>query len=130
MRTEHGHYVIINIYIVEKKTLKKIVSIHRYLPFVQQLSKHFMNGAMKRRFQTAFKPRRKVKDIKTKSTTAWGQVKGGIYKIPCKCNKAIYVSGKTRKNEHKSKVRLTNEDLRNSRFFKAPYTKGVPLHSL
>ena len=41
-----------------------------------------------------------------------------MYKIPCKCEKAVYVGEtwrllKTRKKEHESKVRLTNEDIKN-----------------
>ena len=43
-----------------------------------------------------------------------------LYKIPCKCNKAVYVGETcglfgTRRKEHESKVRLTGEDIRNGR---------------
>ena len=46
-----------------------------------------------------------------------------VYKILCKCEKAVYIGKtwrqlKTRKKEHESKVRLTNEGLRNRRLAK------------
>ena len=74
---------------------------------------------MKRGFWTAFRPGRKVK---TRSQQPLGDKrKAVVYKIPCKCNKAVYVGVtwrlfKIRKNEHRNKVRMTNEDIRNGRF--------------
>ena len=63
-------------------------------------------------FQTAFKSGKKVKDLKTRSQQPLREKqKGVVYKIP-------YVGEtwrllKTRKKEHESKVRLTNEDIKN-----------------
>ena len=65
-----------------------------------------------------------MKEIKSGSQQPLGDERKAVvymYKIPCKCNKAVYVGEtwrlfKTRKNEHRSKVRLTNEDIRNGRF--------------
>ena len=88
------------------------------IPYVRGVSEQFKRVAMRRGFRTAFRPRRKVKEIKTRSQQPLGDKrKAVVYKIPCKCNKAVYVGEtwrlfKTRKNEHRSKVWLTNEDLR------------------
>ena len=64
---------------------KGVVSI----PYERGLSEQFKRVAMKRRFRTAFKPGRKVKDIKTRSQQPLGDKrKAVVYKIPCKCDKA------------------------------------------
>ena len=60
-----------------------------------------------------------MKQLKTRSQQPLGKnQKGVVYKISCKCERAVYVGEtwrqlKTRKKEPESKVRLTNEDLRN-----------------
>ena len=60
-----------------------------------------------------------MKELKTRSQQSLGEnQKGMLYKIPCKCERAVCVGEKwrqlkTRKKEHESKVRSTNEDLRN-----------------
>ena len=95
----------------------------------------------KHRFRTAFKPGKKVKELKTRSQQPLGEKqKGVVYKIPCKCEKAVYVGQtwrllKTRKKEHESKVRLTNEDLKNGKIAAANETikkedGGLARHSL
>ena len=67
------------------------------------------------------RPGRKVRDIKTKSQQPLGDKREAVvYKIPCKCNKAVYVGETwrlfgTRRKEHENKVRLTGEDIRNGR---------------
>ena len=43
-----------------------------------------------------------------------------MYKIPCRCEKTVYVGEtwrkwKTRKKEHEIKLRLTSEDLKNGK---------------
>ena len=101
----------------ENENYRGVVSI----PYVQGLSEQFKRVAMKRNFRTAFRPGRKVRDIKTKSQQPLGDKrKAVVYKIPCKCNKAVYVGETwrlfgTRRKEHESKVRLTGEDIRNGR---------------
>ena len=52
-----------------------------------------------------------------------------MYKIPCKCEKAVYVGEtwkllKTRKKEQESNVRLTNEDLKNGKIAAANERMG------
>ena len=89
------------------------------VPYVRGISEQFKRVALKRSFQTAFKPGKKVKDLKTRSQQPLREKqKGVVYNIPCKCEKAAYVGEtwrllKTRKKEHESKVRLTNEDIKN-----------------
>ena len=110
----------------EKEEYRGVVSI----PYVRGVSEQFKTVAMRREFWTAFKPGRKVKEIKTRSQQPLGDKrKAVVYKILCKCNKAVYVGEtwrlfKTRKNEHRSKVRLTNENIRNGRFNAAEERMG------
>ena len=62
-----------------------------------------------------------MRDIKTKSQQPLGDKREAVvYKIPCKCNKAVYVGETwrlfgTRRKEQENKVRLTGEDIRNGR---------------
>ena len=101
----------------ENENYRGVVSI----PYVQGLSEQFKRVAMKRNFRTAFRPGTKVRDIKTKSQQPLGDKrKAVVYRIPCKCNKAVYVGETwrlfgTRRKEHESKVRLTGEDIWNGR---------------
>ena len=101
----------------EDKQYRGMVTI----PYVRGMSEQFKRLASKHLFRTAFKPGKKVKELKTRSQKPLGEnQKGVVYKIPCKCEKAVYIGEtwrqlKTRKKEHESKVRLTNEDLRNGR---------------
>ena len=94
---------------------------------------------MKRNFRTAFRPGRKLRDIKTKSQQPLGDKrKAVVYRMPCKCNKAVYVGETwwlfgTRRKEHESKVRLTGEDIRNGRLDAARDRKedgGLARHSV
>ena len=77
--------------------------------------------AAKHSFRTAFKSGRKLKEPKNRAQKTLGErQKSVVYKITCKCKNAVYV-GETsrlltiRMTEHKSKVRLTNEDIKNGR---------------
>ena len=85
---------------------------------------------MKRNFRSAFRPERKVRDIKTKRQQPLGDKrKVVVYKIPCKCNKGVYVGETwrlfgTRKKEHESKVRLTSEGIRYERLDAAEERMG------
>ena len=68
-------------------------------------------------FRVAFKPGRKIKDIKRTCQEPLGErEKCVVYKIPCACQNTVYVGEtwrlfQTRKKEHMDKVRLTIEDL-------------------
>ena len=91
------------------------------ITYVRGMLEQFKRLASKYLFRTAFKPGKKVKELKTRSQQPLGEnQKGMLYKIPCKCERAVYVGEKwrqlkTSKKEHESKVRLTNEDLRNGK---------------
>ena len=101
----------------EQQQYRGIVSI----TYVRGLSEQFKRLASKHQFRTTFKPGRKVKELKTRSQQPLGEKqKGVVYKIPCKCEKAVYIGEtwrqlKTRKKEHENKVRLTNEDIKNGK---------------
>ena len=89
------------------------------VPYIRGLSEQLMRMAFKHSFQTKFKPEWKVKERKAMAQQPLGEKqKSVVYEILCKCNKAVYV-GETsrlfnvRKKEHESKVRLTNEEMRN-----------------
>ena len=81
----------------------------------------FKRLASKHLFRTTIKPGMKVKELKKRSQQPLGaNQRGVLYKIPCKCDRVAYVGEtwrqlKTRNKEHEleSKVRLTNDVLRN-----------------
>jgi hypothetical protein len=91
------------------------------VPYIQGLSEQVKRLASKHSFQATFKPGNKIKELKARAHQLLDEKqKSGVYDIPCKCKKAVYVGEtsrlfKVRKKEHKSKVRLTNEDMRNGR---------------
>ncbi len=91
------------------------------VPYIRGVSEQFKRLALKHSFQTTFKPGKKIKELKTRSQQPLGEKqKGVVYKIPCKCEKAVYIGEtwrllKTRRKEHESKVRLTKEDIENGR---------------
>ena len=91
------------------------------VPYIQGLSEQVKRLASKHSFRTTFKPGNKIKELKARAQQPLGEKqKSVVYEIPCKCKKAVYVGEmlrlfKVRKKEHKSKVRLTNEDMRNGR---------------
>ena len=82
---------------VEKNEKKKLAEKEEYrgvvsIPYVRGISEQFKRVAMRRGFRTAFRPGRKVKEIKTRSQQPpEDKRKAVVYKIPCKCNKAVYV---------------------------------------
>ena len=110
----------------EKQQYRGLVTI----TYVRGVSEQFKRLALKHQFRTTFKPGRKVKELKTRSQQPLGEKrKGVVYKIPCKCEKAVYVGEtwrqlKTRKKEHESKVRLTNEDIKNGKLAAANERMG------
>ena len=100
------------------------------ITYVRGVSEQFKRLASKHQFRTAFKPGRKVKELKTRTQQPLGEKqKGVVYKIPCKCEKAVYVGEtwrqlNTRKKEHESKVRLMNEDIKNGKLATANERMG------
>ena len=110
----------------EKQQYRGIVTV----TYVRGVSEQFKRLASKHLFRTAFKPGKKVKELKARSQQPLGEKqKGVVYKIPCKCEKAVYVGEtwrqlKTRKKEHESKVRLTNEDIKKGKLAAANERMG------
>ena len=87
------------------------------IPYLKGLSGQFRRTANLYSFRVAFKPGRKIKEIKRTCQEPLGErQKCVVYKIPCACQDTAYVREtwrlfQTRKKEHMDKVRLTNEDL-------------------
>ena len=85
--------------------------------YLKGLSEQFKRTANRHSFRVAFKPGRKLKEIKrTCQEQLREKQKCVMYKIPCTCQNGVYVGEtwrlfQTRKKEHMDKVRLTNEDL-------------------
>lgn len=115
---------VVKQYMRNNKRSKEEIEEQQYrgkviIPYVRGISEHFKRLALKHSFHTAFKPGRKIRELKTRSQQPLGdKQKAVVYKIPCKCEKAVYVGEtwrllKTRRKEHESKVRLTNEDIEN-----------------
>ena len=100
------------------------------VPYVRGLSEQFRRLAAIHSFRTAFKPGKKMKELKTRAQEPLGEKqKSVLYEISCKCKNAVYVGEtsrlfKVRKKEHKSKVRLTNEDIKNGRLMTAKERMG------
>ncbi|XP_068756681.1 uncharacterized protein [Montipora capricornis] len=88
------------------------------ITYLKGVSEQFWRTANRHSFRVAFKPGRKIKEIKRKCQEPLGErQKCVVYKIPCACQNTVYVGEtwrlfQTRKKEHMHKVRLTNEDLR------------------
>ena len=105
----------------EKQEYRGVIVV----PYIRSLSEQLKRMASKHSFQTTFKPGRKIKELKAMAQQPLGEKqKSVVYKILCKCNKAVYVGEtsrlfKVRKKEHENKVRLTNEGMRNVRMLKA-----------
>ena len=87
------------------------------IPYLKGLSEQFRRTANRHSFRAAFKPGRKIKEIKRTCQEPLGErQKCVVHKIPCACQNTVYVGEtwrlfQTRKKEHMDKVRLTNEDL-------------------
>ena len=100
------------------------------VPYIRGVSEQFKRLAFKHSFQTTFQPGKKIKELKTRSQQPLGEKqKGVVYRIPCKCEKAVYIGEtwrllKTRRKEHESKVRLTKEDIENGRIAAANERMG------
>ena len=87
------------------------------IPYLKGLSEQFRRTANWHSFRVAFKPGRKIKEIKCTCQELLGErQKCIVYKILCTCQNTVYAGElwrlfQTRKKEHMDKVRLTNEDL-------------------
>ena len=87
------------------------------MPYLKGLSEQFRRTANRHSFPVAFKPVRKIKEIKRSCQEPLGErQKCVVYKIPCACQNTVCVGKtwrffQTRKKEHMDKVRLTSEDL-------------------
>ena len=88
------------------------------IPYLKGLSEQSRRTANRHSFRVAFKPGRKIKEIKRTCQEPLGEKqKCVVYKIPCTCQNTVYVERhgaffQTRVKEHVDKVRLTNDDLR------------------
>ena len=100
----------------EERESRGVVTI----PYLKGLSEQFRRTANRHSFRVAFKPGRKIKDIKRTCQEPLGERRQCVvYKIPCACQNTVYVGEtyltwrlfQTRKKEHMDKVRLTIEDL-------------------
>ena len=86
-------------------------------PYLKELSEQVRRTANRHSFRVAFKPGRKIKDIKRTCQEPLGErQKCVVYKIPCACQNTVYVGEtwrlfQSRKKEHMDKVRVTIEDL-------------------
>ena len=100
------------------------------VPYVRGLSEQFKRLATKHSFRTAFKPGTRIKELKKRAREPLGEKqKSVIYQITCKCKNAVYIGEtsrlfKVRKKEHESKVRLTNEDIKEWKTNSSERTNG------
>ena len=100
------------------------------IPYLKGLSERFRRTANRHSFRVAFKPGRKIKEIKRTCQEPLGErQKCVVYKIPCTCQNSVYVGEtwrlfQTRKKEHIDKVRLTNEDLQKGNTLSAERRMG------
>ena len=100
------------------------------IPYLKGLSERFRRTANRHSFRVAFKPGRKIKEIKRTCQEPLGErQKCVVYKIPCTCQNSVYVGEtwclfQTRKKEHMDKVRLTNEDLQKGNTLSAERRMG------
>ena len=99
----------------EESMNRGIVSV----PHIPSFTRTFNRIARQHNFRTTTKAENKVRDIASKARTPLGEKNKNVaYNIPCGCEKHSY-SGetdrmwRTRKNEHRAKVRLTHTDLAN-----------------
>ena len=93
----------------EEELQKSGVSVE----YVKGVSEKFRSIMNEFDFRVAFKSGQKVKDLQNKAKQPLGEKKNNVvYKIECKCEKAIYI-GETkqrfeeRKQYHKDRERLT-----------------------
>ena len=100
------------------------------IPYLKGVSEQSRRTANLHSFRDAFKPGRKIKEIKRTCQEPLGErQKCVVYKIPCACQNTVYVGEtwrlfQTRKKEHMDKVRLTNEDLRKGNILSAEKRVG------
>ena len=87
------------------------------LPYLERLPEQFRRTANRHSFRVAFKPGRKIKEIKRKFQEPLGEKqKCVVYRMLCACQNNVHVGEpwrlfQTRKKEHMEKVRVTNKDL-------------------
>lgn len=83
--------------------------------YLKRFSEQFRRTANRHSFRVAFKPGRKIKEIKRTCQEPLGErQKCVVYKIPCACQNIVYVGEtwrlfQTRKKEHMGEV--THEHL-------------------
>ena len=88
------------------------------MPYVEGLSERYKRLAKKHNFQVSFTPGSKLKSVKLKCQEPLGNKRNNVvYQIPCECG-AIYTGETkrrfgTRLEEHRTKVRLTLNDIEN-----------------
>ena len=87
------------------------------IPYLKGFSEIFKRIVSKHGMKTAFRPEKKITELKSTARTPLGEKKANVvYSIPCKCENNIYIGEtyrmfETRKKEHEGKVRLTKKDL-------------------
>ena len=110
------------------------------IPYVKGLSEQFKRVAEKHGVRATFRPGRKLKELRKRSQYPLGGKRNAVvYRIPCGCDKAVYVGEtyrqfETRKKEHESKVRLTRQDIEKGRLDSAERMEkedgGLASHSI
>ena len=110
----------------EAKEYRGVVSI----PYLKGLSEKFKRITEKHGIRTTFRQGRKLKQLKVRVQHPLGNKrKAVVYKIPCGCERAVYIGEtyrqfETRKKEHESKVRLTKQDIKNGKLESAEQRMG------
>ena len=100
------------------------------IPYLKNVSERFKRITSRHSFRVAFKPGRKLKEIKPTCQEPLGErQKHVVYRIPCDCQHSVYVGEtwrlfQTRKNEHVSKVRLTKRDMAQGKLSSAEQRMG------
>ena len=106
------------------------------IPYLKGLSEQFRRTTNRHSFRVAFKPGRKIKEIKRTRQGSLGERQRCIVcKIPCACKNTVYMREtwrlfQTRKKEHMDKVRLTSGDLHKGNTLSAKKRMGKENGSL
>ena len=101
------------------------------IPYLKGFSEIFKRIVSKHGVKTAFRPGKKIKELKSTARTPLGEKKANVvYSIPCKCENNIYIGEtsrmfETRKKEHEAKVRLTKKDFKEGNFDSAENRMGI-----
>ena len=95
----------------EEQESRRVVAIL----YLKRFSEQFRRTANRHSFRVAFKPGRKIKEIKRTCQEPLGERQQCVvYEIPCACQDTVYVGEtwrlfQTRKKEHKKKVSKNNK---------------------